>query len=142
MREGDEERINRVLGDEYPEEQRGDCWEEKASRPGAGAAAPKPPPGENKSPPRPVLIQLATVPREPVQWLMDDWLPDGALTLLDGDPGLGKSTITLDVAARLSRGWALPPLPGGQLIRDPVGVLLLGAEDSLKSTVGPRLDAA
>lgn len=108
------------------------------------AAPPGPPAVSDKEqvPAVPVFVRLSTVVREPVRWLMPGWIPDGTLTLLDGDPGLGKSTLTLDLAARLSRGWDMPPLPGGTARHDPVGVLLLGAEDSLKNTVGPRLDAA
>ena len=103
-----------------------------------GHASPSP----LKPSPTPVLIHLASVPREPVRWLMDGWIPDGTLSILDGDPGLGKSTLTLDLAARLSRGWGMPPYGGGDVVSPPAGVLLLGAEDSLKNTVGPRLDAA
>ncbi len=90
----------------------------------------------------PILVQLSTVTPEPVEWLMDGWLPQGALSILDGDPGLGKSTLTLDLAARVSRGWKMPPEGGPDPSRQPGTVLLLGAEDSLKHTVRPRLDAA
>src|SRR5207248_773386 len=70
------------------------------------------------------------------------WIPLGCLSILDGDPGLGKSTLTLDLAARVSRGWAMPPLAGGELVGHPRGVLLLTAEDDPARTVRPRLDAA
>jgi RecA-family ATPase len=58
-------------------------------------------------------------------------------------PGLGKSVRTLDLAARLTRGLAMPweeRQPGEE--REPAGVVLLTAEDGLTDTVRPRLDAA
>lgn len=62
----------------------------------------------------------------------------GKLAVLDGDPGLGKSVLTLDVAARVSAGLELPD---GQPC-NPAGVVLLSAEDGLSDTIRPRLDAA
>lgn len=90
---------------------------------------------------RPIITRLADVQAERITWLWQGWLPDGCLCVLDGDPGLGKSSLTLDLAARLSRGDALPPLAGRDLGRKPAATLLLGAEDPLKYVVRPRLDA-
>jgi putative DNA primase/helicase len=44
----------------------------------------------------------------PTQWLWTGYLAEGALAILDGDPGQGKSMLTLDLAARLSTGRAWP----------------------------------
>ncbi len=85
------------------------------------------------------LVTLADVQPEEVRWLWPRRLPRGKLTLVDGDPGLGKSLITLDLAARVSRGWSMPDGAGAT---DPAGVVLLGAEDDLADTIRPRLDAA
>src|SRR5213079_1398550 len=52
---------------------------------------------------RPIITRLADVVAERITWLWHAWLPDGCLCVLDGDPGLGKSSLTLDLAARLSR---------------------------------------
>jgi archaellum biogenesis ATPase FlaH len=100
----------------------------------------------------PVLVQLSKVEAERTRWMWrfasrrdgktQYWIPEGALSLLDGDPGMGKSTLTLDLAARVTRGWSMPPLDGPDVGTAPAGVLLLGAEDSLRHTVRPRLDAA
>jgi hypothetical protein len=94
--------------------------------------------------PEAVLVSLDSVQPAPVAWLWDPWIPFGTQTLLDGDPGLGKSTLALDLAARLTRGWAMPPEggPAGDPAGDPAGVLLLSAEDDLARTIRPRLDAA
>lgn len=85
----------------------------------------------------PALVRLADVSAEQVSWLWRGRLPRGKLTLIVGDPGLGKSYLTLDVAARVSRGdeW-----PDGE--RAALGdVVLLNAEDGLADTIRPRLDA-
>src|SRR5215212_9582261 len=81
---------------------------------------------------------LSEVEPERVEWLWPGRLPLGKLTVLDGDPGLGKSAMSLDVAARVSAGLELPD---GQQC-EPAGVVLLSAEDGLADTVKPRLDAA
>jgi hypothetical protein len=87
----------------------------------------------------PVLVRLSDVQPEPVQWLWPGRIAMGKLTLLAGDPGLGKSFLSLDMAARVSLGSAWPDnscacAPQG-------GVVLLTAEDGLADTVRPRLDA-
>jgi hypothetical protein len=98
------------------------------------------PRGEEAEPPVALVVNLGDVQTKPVHWLWRPWIPLGSLTLLDGDPGLGKSTILIDITARVSRGWAMPP--GGAGTGTPANVLLLGAEDNLANTVRPRLDAA
>ena len=66
------------------------------------------------------------------------WLALGKLALVDGDPGLGKSAMTLDLAARVSAGRLFPDGAGCEA----GGVVLLSAEDGLTDTIRPRLDAA
>jgi hypothetical protein len=102
----------------------------------------KPAVGPDQGGPKPLALArtLADVTARPIEWLWKLWIPLGAITLLDGDPGLGKSTITLDLAARVSRGWGMPD--GKTSAGPPAGVLLLGAEDNLEYTTRPRLDAA
>ena len=88
----------------------------------------------------PVLVQLADVTPEPVTWLWPGRIAVGKLTLIAGDPGLGKSFLTLDIAARVTRGTAWPDAPG--TARTPRGVVLLSAEDDVADTILPRLLAA
>jgi hypothetical protein len=64
-------------------------------------------------------------------------IPLGKVTLIDGDPGLGKSFVTLALATAVSLGRGIP----GQAPESPANVLLLSAEDGLADTVRPRLDA-
>jgi hypothetical protein len=81
---------------------------------------------------------LSGVVPEEVSWLWPSWLALGKLALVDGDPGLGKSAMTLDLAARVSAG---KPFPDGAEC-GLAGVVLLSAEDGLADTIRPRLDAA
>lgn len=87
-----------------------------------------------------VMVRLSDVQPEQVSWLWQDRIPLGKVTILTGDPGLGKSFITMDLAARVSCGRPMPldqesdHLPGG--------VIILTAEDDLADTIRPRLDAA
>jgi len=88
----------------------------------------------------PVLVWMANVKPEPVRWLWPSRIALGKLTLLVGDPKVGKSFITLDLAARVSRGDGWPDCPA--CTSAPGGVVLLSAEDDLGDTIRPRLDAA
>ena len=75
---------------------------------------------------------------EKIEWLWPGRLARGKITLLEGDPGLGKSTLTIDIAAKLSTGTRLPwgvELP-------PTGTLFMSAEDGVADTIVPRLIAA
>ena len=54
------------------------------------------------------IVPLAQVKAEQQGWLWPNRIPLGAITLLEGDPGQGKSTITYDLAARVSSGRPLP----------------------------------
>ena len=87
------------------------------------------------------LVFLSDVESTSVRWLWPGRVPLGKLTVLDGDPGLGKSAITLDLAARVSRGSPMPDHTLGDL-DGPRGVVLLSAEDGLADTIRPRLHAA
>ena len=86
----------------------------------------------------PAITALADVEPESVSWLWHPRIPIGKLTLLVGDPGLGKTWLSLALAAAVSRGW---PLPGDDEPREPRDVLFLTAEDGLADTIRPRLDA-
>ena len=86
--------------------------------------------------PGPVLVRLQDVTSRPVSWLWDGRIPRGKLTLLVGDPGLGKSFMTMDFAARTSRGAEWPDGTPGQL----GDTVILTAEDGLADTVRPRAD--
>lgn len=93
----------------------------------------------NTPSPHPSIVSLADVEPQAVDWLWPGRVAIGKLTLLAGDPGLGKSFLTLDMAARVSRGAAWPDDSSAK--QTPGGVVLLSAEDDLADTIRPRLDA-
>jgi hypothetical protein len=83
-------------------------------------------------------VRLSSVRPRPVEWLWPGWLPLGKLCDLCGDPGLSKSTLLLDLAARVSTTGIMPDGSQG-----PVGgVCIMSAEDGLEDTILPRLRAA
>jgi len=86
-----------------------------------------------------VLVNLGDVKARPVRWLWPGRIPSGKVTLVAGDPNIGKSMISLDMAARVSRGTAWPD---GAANAGAGGVVILTAEDDLGDTVVPRLQAA
>lgn len=88
-----------------------------------------------------MILSLAKSSTQPVavRWLWRPYLAAGKITLLDGDPQCGKSLITVDVAARLSRA---APLPDGSAATGPLRTMILNAEDDVADTVTPRLLAA
>lgn len=80
--------------------------------------------------------RLAEISPESVEFLWRPYLPVGKLTLLEGDPGQGKSFLAAAIAASGSRGR---DLPGGEA-SEPWNSLILTAEDGLADTLRPRLD--
>ncbi len=91
------------------------------------------------APPSFEVVRLIDVQPERVAWLWPGRIPRGKLTILDGDPGVGKTTLTADLAARVSRGESMP---GEEIGRSPGSVLLVSAEDGIADTLRPRVEAA
>jgi hypothetical protein len=89
--------------------------------------------------PRYKLTTAADVTCLPVEWLWRDRVPLGMLTLFAGDPKLGKSFVTIALAAAASRGAALP---GDDPPAAPGSVVVLSAEDDPARTIVPRLKSA
>ncbi|HEX3149551.1 MAG TPA: AAA family ATPase [Gemmataceae bacterium] len=74
-----------------------------------------------------------------LDWLWPGYLVRSKLALLDGDPEMGKSLLTIDIAARLSLGV---PMPDGAPVDRPGTTILISAEDGAADTIRPRADAA
>lgn len=93
--------------------------------------------------PRLVLRCAKSVQGSPVRWLWPGRVPSGKLTLIAGDPGLGKSLVCADMAARVStgRGWPCTP-DASRVVREPGKVWILSCEDDEADTLRPRLEAA
>ena len=73
-----------------------------------------------------------------MEWLWRGWIPRGKLTLLEGDPGVAKSLLTLHIAARITKGLPMPD--GSHCERG--SVVIVNAEDGLEDTVKPDLEVA
>jgi hypothetical protein len=78
-------------------------------------------------------VRASELQVRPVEWLWPGRIPQGGLTVLAGEPGLGKSLLSIWLASGLSRG---------DLGSKPAATLFLTAEDSREYTVLPRLIAA
>jgi len=87
----------------------------------------------------PNTIRCADVKPSSVHWLWEPYLARGKLSVLDGDPGTGKSFIIIDLAARITSGRSWPGVDGPA---PPDSVLILNAEDDVRDTILPRATAA
>src|SRR6266487_3394185 len=84
-----------------------------------------------------VLVRaISQLTSRPLNWLWPSRFALGKLAMLDGDPGLGKSLVTLDLCARLSTGR---PFPDGQPGPAAGSALVLNGEDGDEDTIRPRL---
>ena len=74
-----------------------------------------------------------------VDWLWYPYIPYGKITILQGDPGEGKSTMMMQLAALITNGKAMPDGSGDKI---PGNVIYQAAEDGIEDTIKPRLEAA
>jgi hypothetical protein len=84
------------------------------------------------------VVWAADVEPERVKWLWPGRLPFGKLSIIDGDPGESKSTLTLALAAYATTGTPMP-MSGLSGRQEPLTVVLLSGEDGMADTVVPRL---
>lgn len=101
--------------------------------------APGDPAGGSPAGPRARLTRAAEIQAKPIDWLWRGRVPLGMLTTLAGDPKLGKSFVTLGMAAAVSRGSSMPD---GDPPDGAGSVVLMSAEDDPARTIVPRLRAA
>lgn len=85
------------------------------------------------------MIRMSDVKTQEIQWLWYPFIPYGKLTIIQGDPGDGKTTLVLNIAAYLSKGEGLDE---NMILSEEVNVIYQTAEDGLADTVKPRLEAA
>jgi putative DNA primase/helicase len=88
--------------------------------------------------PRAVLVRGDAIVPEAVQWLWHGWLECGALHMLAGQPGTGKTTIAMALAATITAGGKWPD--GSEAARG--DVVIWSGEDDLRTTLVPRLRAS
>lgn len=84
------------------------------------------------------VLRADHVRERPLTWLWPGYLPTGKLVMVEGDPGDGKSVMTVDLAARLSTGARLPD---GEYA-EATDVVMISAEDDPEDTIRPRLRVA
>ena len=77
---------------------------------------------------------------EPVRWLWDAWLPRGVVTLMDGNPGVSKSTLVADLVARITTGRGWPDGTGGD--GRAARAMWITTEDDPGRVLRPRIEAA
>jgi len=85
------------------------------------------------------LINMRDVAVEDIKWIWYPYIPSGKLTIIQGDPGEGKTTFVLALIALLTNG---DPLPEAEQGSPPVNVIYQTAEDGLSDTIKPRLLSA
>lgn len=85
------------------------------------------------------LIRMSEIESQEIEWLWYPFIPYGKLTIIQGDPGDGKTTLVLNIAAKLSKGLGMDE---AMQISEPMNIIYQTAEDGLADTVKPRLEAA
>jgi archaellum biogenesis ATPase FlaH len=85
----------------------------------------------------PITVRVSDVRREEVSWLWHHRIPRGKLTIVEGDPGEGKSFLSQAIATAITRGCGLP---GQEEQKESETVLIMSAEDGLGDTIRPRLE--
>lgn len=105
------------------------------------------------------LINMESVEVEQIEWLFYPFIPFGKVTIIQGDPGEGKTTMVLQIIAKLTRGEKILPEQETEIKVEaemdgdsdvciaessvkPVNVIYQTAEDGLGDTIKPRLLAA
>lgn len=84
------------------------------------------------------LINMEDIKCENVEWLWYPFVPYGKITIIQGDPGEGKTTLVLQMIAKLTRGETII----NSETKEPINVIYQTAEDGLSDTIKPRLVAA
>ena len=85
------------------------------------------------------IINMSDVESKEISWLWYPFIPYGKLTIIQGDPGEGKTTLVLNIAAVLSKGQGLDEHMKPE---QPLHIIYQTAEDGLADTVKPRLEKA
>ena len=92
---------------------------------------------ETKQTPKLELIRASEIDPKSVEWLWYPFIPYGKVTLVQGDPGDGKSTFLLTIAAMLTKGDPLP-FTEPETPPEPMCVIYQTTEDDADDTIVPR----
>ena len=85
------------------------------------------------------MIKMSEVQSQEIEWLWYPFIPYGKLTIVQGDPGDGKTTLILNIAAKLSKGEGMD---NDMKLMESMNIIYQTAEDGLADTVKPRLEKA
>ena len=85
------------------------------------------------------MIKMSEVQSQEIEWLRYPFIPYGKLTIVQGDPGDGKTTLILNIAAKLSKGEGMD---NDMKLMESMNIIYQTAEDGLADTVKPRLEKA
>ena len=86
------------------------------------------------------VVKASEIEPKEVKWLWYPYIPVGKVTLLQGDPGDGKSKLMLSIAALLSKGEPLPFTETEE--NEPMTIIYQTTEDDADDTVVPRFNSA
>lgn len=86
-----------------------------------------------------VYDYYSNIEPKPVDWLWYPYIPFGKLTVIQGDPGEGKSTFVLSLISLLTKGL---PMPDGFAPSQPYVAIYQCSEDGMADTIKPRLEQA
>lgn len=81
------------------------------------------------------IVKMSDVELQEINWLWYPYIPFGKISIIQGDPGEGKTTLALRLAAACSTGQPFP----GMETTEPFNVIYQTAEDGLGDTIKPRL---
>jgi archaellum biogenesis ATPase FlaH len=82
---------------------------------------------------------MSDIAIEEVKWLFYPFIPFGKITIIQGDPGEGKTTLVLQIIARLTTGRSITDDDTSTECLEPMNVIYQTAEDGLGDTIKPRL---
>jgi putative DNA primase/helicase len=121
---------------EFAEQGRREQFDELSHKP--NVAAPLKPANAFQNSVGLVIHRVSDVEAQPIQWLWYQRIALGKVTLIAGDPGLGKSQLTAFLAAMVSTGGSWPNSDG---VSPSGSVIMLSCEDDVADTIRPRLEA-
>lgn len=106
----------------------------------SGGVPPAEIPPQPKAPPKsfPFLL-MADVEERDIRWLWKPYIPMGTVTMIFGHGGVGKSWLTAQIVAHITRALPLPGEEDNGVIREPMNVLIVAAEDDPAEVLHPRL---
>ena len=85
------------------------------------------------------MIKMSEIQSQEVAWLWYPFIPYGKLTIVQGDPGDGKTTLVLNIAAKLAKGEGID---SEMKLTEPLAAIYQKAEEGRADTGKPQLEAA